>query len=163
MCELRDRRAHRLEQEDVLGGVGEVVLAADHVADRHGGVVDGHREVVQGRAVRPKDDEVAAQSRSIDLNVPPNDVVEGDRPIRRNAEAHHRPAPLGLEGASLRRREMSAAAAVSDRLACGLLAPSLGLELARCAVAVVGLVLRKQPGGGLFVALQALHLAIRTV
>ena len=46
VAELRHGGAERLEQQDVLGGVGEVVLAADDVADRHRRVVHRHGEVV---------------------------------------------------------------------------------------------------------------------
>ena len=87
----------------MLGRVGEVVLAADDVGDRHLGVVDHDREVVERRAVGADDDEVAAQRRGVDLDVPADDVVEGDDPLP-DPEADDRPAAGGLVGAPLRPR-----------------------------------------------------------
>ena len=101
MGELRDRRAHRLEQQDVLGRVGEVILAADDVADLHGGVVHGHGEVVERVAVRADDDQVAAEGAGVDLHVPADDVVEDDEAVRRNAETDDGLAALRLEGGAL--------------------------------------------------------------
>ncbi len=114
-------RAQRLEQQDVLGRVGEVVLAADDVRDGHGRVVDGHREVVEGRAVRAHDHQVAAEGVGVDLDVAANDVVEGDGAARRDAEADYRPAALGFEGVSLSRGQVGATAVVVGRLTGRLL------------------------------------------
>ena len=47
----RRRRAERLEHQQLLGRVGEVVLAADDVRDLGVEVVDRDREVVEHRAV----------------------------------------------------------------------------------------------------------------
>ena len=70
--------AERPEQEDVLRGVREVVLAADDVGDLHRGVVDHDREVVERRPVGTDDDEVAAEVRDVDLDAAADDVVESD-------------------------------------------------------------------------------------
>ena len=78
MGEHRDRLAQRLEQQDVLGRVADVVLAADHVADGHRRVVDHHREVVERRAVGPDDDEVAAEVGGVDLDPVADEVVPAD-------------------------------------------------------------------------------------
>ena len=107
----------RLEQQDVLGRVGEVVLAPDDVADGHRGVVHGHGEVVQRRSVRAHDHEVAAEGVGVDLDVAADDVVEGDRPVSRDAEADDGLAALGLERGALGRRQVGAAAVVARRLA----------------------------------------------
>ena len=56
--ELRDRRAERPEERDVLGRVGEVVVAADDVRDPHVGVVHADAEVVERMAVGAHEDEV---------------------------------------------------------------------------------------------------------
>ena len=50
--------AERLQHEQLLRRVGEVVVTADHVGDPHLGVVDGDGEVVEDRAVAAGDDEV---------------------------------------------------------------------------------------------------------
>ena len=60
--------AEGVEDEQLLGRVGEVVVAADHVGDPHLGVVDGDREVVEDAAVAAGDDEVVVAA-----------VGEGDR------------------------------------------------------------------------------------
>jgi hypothetical protein len=50
--------AESLVDEDLLVGVGQVVLAADHMADRHVDVVTDDDEVVERRAVRTQEGEV---------------------------------------------------------------------------------------------------------
>ena len=49
--ELRHRRAQRLVDDDLLGRVADVVVAADHMRDLHGDIVDHHRQVVGDGAV----------------------------------------------------------------------------------------------------------------
>ena len=68
----------RAEKQDVLGRVGQVILAADDVADLHVRVIDANREVVERRAVRSDDDQIAAQRLGVDLDVAADDVVERD-------------------------------------------------------------------------------------
>src|SRR2546423_12077259 len=154
--------AQGLEQEDVLWRVRQVLLAADDVADLHVGVVDDDREVVERRAVAAEDDEVAAQVGGIDLDPAPDEIVERNRPIA-DAEPGRGPATLLLEPRTILRGEPGAAAAVARRLVSGLLALPFGLQLRRRAVAVVGMIRGEQGRGGLAVAIQTLHLAVRPV
>ena len=114
--EERDRVAERPEQQDVLGRVREVVLAADDVADLHRRVVDDHREVVERRAVGADDDEVAAEVGDVDLDAAADDVVEGDDARRRPGTGARRggPRPRGrrarrASGARSGRRSAAAA------------------------------------------------------
>ena len=83
MAELRLGVVERPEQQDVLRGVRDVVLAPDDVADLHVRVVDDDREVVQRRAVAPDDQEVAADVRGVDLDLAADEVVPADRPRAR--------------------------------------------------------------------------------
>jgi hypothetical protein len=55
---MRRRHAKRLEQGDVLGGVAEMVLAADDVGDVHFQIVNDIDEVKHRLAVGAHDDEV---------------------------------------------------------------------------------------------------------
>ena len=55
MRKLRQRHAKRLEEEDVLRRVGEVVLAANDVGDPHVGIVDHNGEVIERRAIGAQD------------------------------------------------------------------------------------------------------------
>ena len=58
-----DRRggAQRLPEQLLLGGVGQVLLGADHVGDPHGHVVDDVGQQEHRRAVAAGDDEVLEQ------------------------------------------------------------------------------------------------------
>ena len=56
--ELRSRPTHRLEYLNLAERVGQVVIAPDHMADRHVVVVHHHSVQVGRRAVAPQDDEV---------------------------------------------------------------------------------------------------------
>ena len=85
MCKLWQRNSERLEEEDVLRRVGEVILAADHVGDPHIRIVHDHGEVVERRTVRAKDHKIAAECLSVDLD-PTADKVINDHNARLNAE-----------------------------------------------------------------------------
>ena len=142
VAEHRDRVAQRLEQQDVLGRVADVVLAADHVADRHRRVVDDHGEVVERRAVGPDDDEVAAEVGGVDLDP----VADRGRPSRRRRRERgtgvRRPAALGLPRRALVGGQRRAAADVAGRLLRRLLGLAVGVELLGRAVAGIGAVRR---------------------
>jgi hypothetical protein len=83
--EFRRPGSERLIEEDLLRRVRDVIVAADHVADRHLHIVDDDREMVGGLAVRSQDHEV------LDVGVLEHDrstheIAEG-RPAGRNFEA----------------------------------------------------------------------------
>ena len=160
MGEDRFRVAEGPEEEDVLRRVGEVILAADDVGDAHRRVVDHHGEVVERRAVAADDDEVAAEGGGVELDVAPDEVVEGDH-AGLDPEAQRRAAALGLARCTPGRRQGGAAADVAGRLLRRLLGLPVGLELLGRAVAGVGPILRHEGGGRLRVARQARHLAVR--
>ena len=159
MGEPRHVVAERPEQQDVLGRVREVVLAADHVGDLHRRVVDDDREVVQRGAVGADDDEVAAEVGHVDLDPAADDVVEGDDALT-DPEAERAASAFRLAGATLVRRQMRAPTDVAGRLLGRLLRLAVGVELLRRAVAGIGEVVGEQPLGGRRVARQPLHLAI---
>ena len=162
VAEHRLLEAQRLEQQDVLGRVADVVLAADHVADGHRGVVDHHGEVVERRAVGADDDEVAAEVGGVDLDPVADQVVPADDAVA-DAEPHGGPASLRLARGALLGRQVRAAADVAGRLLRGLLGLAVGIELVRAAVAGIGGVGGEQPLGRGRVVGQALHLAVRRV
>ena len=162
MGEPRHGVSERPEQEDVLGRVGEVVLTADDVADLHGRVVDDDGEVVQRRAVRPDDDEIAAEVGHVDLDPSAHDVVEGDDALT-DAEAQDRAPALGLALGPFVGRQVRAATDVAGRQLGRLERLAIGGELLGRAVAGIRLVPLEEPRGGRRVAGQALHLAVGRV
>ena len=145
-----------------FGVLREVVLAADDVGDPHRGVVHHHGEVVERRPVGPDDDEVAAEGGRVDLDVAPDQVVEGDD-AGLDPEADRRPTTLGLAGGPLVGGQRRAAADVAGRLLRRLLRLPVGVELLGRAVARVGPVLRDEPRRRLRVERQARHLAVGAV
>ena len=145
VCEDRRLRPKRPEEQDVLGRVGEVVLTADDVGDIHGHVIDHDHEVIQRRAVRASDDEIAAQLGGVDADVPSDQVVELDDTLA-HAEADDRLATFGAPGLTLGLGERGTAAAVAGELRVGLL---VGGTLLGRAEAGVGLVLGQQALDGL--------------
>ena len=109
MCRnVRHRSAQRLVDDDLLGRVAEVVVAADHVRDLHGHVVDDDSQVVGDGAVGALHDEVADRG-VVELHRIAQHVVEdrlagrhvhaqreglARRPVRRStSSARERPAP----------------------------------------------------------------------
>ena len=160
--EARHVVAERSEQQDVLGRVREVVLAADDVGDLHRRVVDDDREVVQRRAVGADDHEVAAEVADVELDVAAHDVVEADHALA-DAEAERAAPALGLAGAPLLGGQVRAPPDVARRLLGRLLGLAVRVELLGRAVAGIGEVVGEQALRGRGVARQALHLAVRRV
>ena len=78
-----------MQDVDLPRRVVDVVIAANHVSDRHVAIIDGHAEVIGGCAVGPGDDQIV-QFRVGDLDTPLNEVVPGNAACRWILEAHHR-------------------------------------------------------------------------
>ncbi len=142
----RDLLAERLQDEDLLRGVGEVVVAADHVGDPHVGVVDGDREVVEDGTVRAGDHGVVLES-VLEADLAADRVGDDGLPLVRDAQADR-----GVRGVG----GLSPVALIGARLAEGLDVS------ARCGVAVgvARLEQLRQPFG---VALGPLVLADRAL
>ncbi len=157
--EGRRLSAERPEEQHVLGRVGEMVLAADDVADAHGDVVHDDREVVQRGAIRAGDDEVAAQRARIDGHVPAHQVVELHETLA-DAEADDGRPTFGATGDAVRLVQVRAAAHVGGILPGFLLGRAVGGQLLRRAEAGVGQVPRKELLDRRRVVLAALRLAI---
>ena len=77
VTEARLPVAQGTDERDVLRGVRQVVLAADHVGDLHGLVVDHHHEVIQGYAIGADDHEVTQQA-VVEVDLATDQVVEAD-------------------------------------------------------------------------------------
>jgi hypothetical protein len=157
--ELRDRRAEGAEERDVLGRVGQMVVAADDVRDPHVRVVHADAEVIQRVAVGAHEDEIVeGVGREIH---PPADEIVHDEGLVRHAEANdvaltgRRPAVALLERD--RARCPRVAVGLAGRL--GLLA--LGVELLGRFEGPVGLALPDEPVGRLLVEVVALRLEER--
>ena len=84
--------AERGQDQQLLRGVREVVVAADHIGDPHVGVVDRDREVVERGAVAARDHEVVLEP-----------VLEPDRARGSGPPPRSRPRP-GPAGGSRRPR-----------------------------------------------------------
>ena len=141
----RRLRAERPEHEQLLGRVGEVVLAAHDVRDVRVEVVDGDGEVVEHAAVGARDDGIV-EVHVGEGRVATDQVVDDGRPLVGHAQAHR----AGL----LRRAAKAALGAV-----LGLVGVDLGLRRARA----VGVALVEQLFEDLLVALGARHLADRSL
>ena len=119
--------AEGLEDQELRERVREVLVGPDDVGDLHLDVVDDAGEVVQRRAVGPDDHEIADLV-GRELDVPLDQVVEDQRPARRNLEPQGERAALGLELGGLVVGERLAAEPVGPLLALGggLLGGALG-------------------------------------
>ena len=135
--------AKGLVEQQLLGGVGDVVLAADHVADRHGRIVHHHHQVVEGIADpvgggAAGDHHVAAQITAAPAHRAAHQVAPADRAAVVDAEADHRLAALGDEGLLLLGAEVAMAVVVAGGLLAGSLLLAHGGELGLAGVAAVG-------------------------
>ena len=146
MGEGRRLVAQRLEQLDLHSRVGDVVLAADHVADMEVGVVDDAGEGVEEGAVGADDDGIG-QRADVDRLVAADEVVPRDDGRQRReallgvveTEAPVRAPPLGLEPLALGIVELEAGTVVDGRQTARELALALAVEL------VLGLVAGIEP------------------
>ena len=151
MGELGQGLAKGFVKQQLLGGVGDVIFAADDVADGHVGVVDHHHEVVEGVADAvgggpPGDHHVAAQVGSAPFHRAPHQVVPADDALVVDAETDHRLAALGAESLLLLRGEGAVAIVIAGGAVFGLLAlPHLG-ELRFGGVAAIGVARLEQAG-----------------
>ena len=114
MGEDRQRRAQGLVEQHLAGGVGHVVLAADHVGDAVADVVDHVAQQVERLAVGTDDDKV------LDVAVGPLDpaqhlvVVEQVARADRHLEADDRGQSLRFFRLYLRGAQMTAGAVITD-------------------------------------------------
>ncbi len=78
---MRRLDAERLEERDVLGGVAQMVFAADDVGDVHFQIVNDVDEMEHGLAVRALDDEVGIGLLAVGQfadDIADDEVVDGD-------------------------------------------------------------------------------------
>ena len=144
--ELRQRQPQGFVEQQLLGGVGDVVFTADHMGDGHGGVIDHHHEVVKRIAdligwSAPGDHHVAAQVGSAPAHGAAHQVVPLDVAAVIDAEAHRGLASLGLIVGFLLGAEVAVAVVVTRRFLVGHLGLAHGVELLFRGVTAVG-----QPG-----------------
>ena len=89
MRELWERDAERLEEEDVLRRIGEVVLTANHVRDPHICIIHDHGEVVERAPIGTQDDQVTTERLSVDLHAAAHEIIN-HHDTRLDAEAECR-------------------------------------------------------------------------
>ena len=155
--ELRHRGAQRLVDVDLARGVVHVVIATDHLGDAHVDVVDHHREVVGGKAIRTEDHEV------VELFVRPLDpplhlVVEHDAARGGVLEADD---PVRI--VAVRLVAITVIAVVARLHAVGHRLVAHGLDLVLGLVGVVGLALAQQLVGHFAVTVHAQGLVVRAL
>ena len=138
--------AQRLEYEQLLGRVREMVVAADHIGDPHLEIVDGDREVVQRRAVAARDHEVVGEP-VLEPHRPADHVLDRGLALVGNLEPDRRPLP---------RPRLAAVAGVAVRLL-------VGANVVRGRGVRVGAARFDQLGDPLAMAIAALGLAHRAL
>ena len=132
-----------LVEQQLLGGVGDVVFAADHVADGHGDVVHHHHQVVErvadliGRGPAG-DHHVTAQVAALPGHLPAHQVAPGDAGGVGDAEADRGLAPLGDVGLLLLGAQVAVAIVVAGGLLVGGLLLPHGGEFRFAGEAAVG-------------------------
>ena len=159
MGEGRCPPAAGVEQVELAKGVGQVVVAADDVADLHVMIVDHHRQHVGRGAVGAQQDEVVEPVvGDPDLALDP--VIDDGLAVLRHLDTHDR---LHVGGRASR-VAVAPATVVEPGPALGARAPAHLLQLLLRAEAAVGFAVRQEPLRHLGVAVQTrgleLHLAV---
>jgi hypothetical protein len=100
--EQRQRRAQSFEDEDLARRVGQVLLGADDVGDRHLDVVDDARQVIEAGAVGALDHMVGLR-RPLAIDRAAHQIVDAADAVARHLEPHRRGPALGFESCPLGR------------------------------------------------------------
>ena len=152
MCEcLRARISQRIEEHELVRSVGQVLLAANHMGDLHGRVVEGTGEVIDGETVRFHDDEVADE-RAVEAHLATDHVRETDLAAR-DLEAHGELCASGW-------RIGQAAPRVHGRSLLRLRQLALGVQLLGCAIAAIGLAFAQELRGSVLVQVEPFALPV---
>jgi len=162
--ELRHRPSKGFVDGDLLGRVGNVIVAADHVRDAHERIVDGDHVVIDRHTGRhtagtSHQHRIAHGFRS-EHHVATNNVVEAERVVF-DSQANREMLAGGEVLFDLTGREIAAAARVDLRAMFRGGLGTLRLELLRSAEAAVRLAFGQQALGMLGVDRQPLRLTIR--
>ena len=141
--EHRCSGAERFVEQQLFGGVGDVVFAADHMADGHGGIVHHHHQVVEGIAdligrSPAGDHHVAAQVGAGPTHLTAHQVAPGDHGVVVDAEADRGLAAFGDVGLLLLGSEVAVAVVVAGGAVLGGLPLAHLGELGFAGVAAVG-------------------------
>ncbi len=131
--EFGDRPVERLVDLGLAEGVVQVVVAADHMGDRHVVVVDHHREIVGRAAVGAQDDQIVELAIG-DRDLALDPVVDRRRALLRRLEADHRRHARRCGG----RVAVAPGAVIAHRALFGARLLAHRLELGRRAIAVIG-------------------------
>ncbi len=162
MREARRRAPERGEHLDLQRGVGNMVLAAQHIGDAHRDIVDRARQHVEPRAVGAADHRVG-QLRRLEMLVPAHSVLPFDRRIMVELEA-----PVGRDAfrgeiRMLGLGQLQCRAVVDRRQAAPEQHLALEFQLLRSLVGAVDASLRNQPLEILLVELEARRLPLLAV
>ena len=133
-----------------------MVVAADHVRNAHVAIVHHDAEVVRGRAVRARDDEVV-ELRVLERDRPVDQVIDHHRALERIAEAHHR------RHARARLPAIAAAAGIARLLLARELLLAQRIELLLGAVAVIRMSRGQHVADHGAIAVEALRLVVRAL
>jgi hypothetical protein len=141
----RASQLQRIEQHELARGIGEMIVAAQHMSHAHSRIIDGVAEKEGRRAVRASDDEITDNARREFLR-PVDQVDEFNRGVVRYRKPQGWPKPACLPVRPFCRREIAARPGVARRLARHLLQLAGQLEILRRAIARVRQLAGLQPG-----------------
>ena len=159
VCELRGGPAEGAIEGQLPRRVGNVVVAADHVGNFHKVVVNHHRVIVGGQALRAHQDGIADDlagngSGAVYAVVPKETALD-------DLQAHGRRFAGGPAAHGLLRRKFPAAPRVARLAAASERLLPLSLQLLRRAKAIVGIAVGDQLLRVLDINRGALRLAVR--
>ena len=155
MRELGRRHVKGVVKIDLSGRVVEVVITADHVGYLHVPIVNHHREIVSGRAIRAGDDQIV-QLTVLEHHAPAHAILDHDFTIQRIAKAHD-----GRYTGGRRTGKVSISTVISRLFATGHLGFTQLIQLFPARVAVIGMTARHELIDHFLVSIHALRLIKR--
>src|SRR3989338_11265818 len=100
---VRVREPEHLLDEELLRGIGDVVLAADDVADLHLVVINHRGKIIERRLEVLCQRKIPEQGR-IGANIPANSIRENNLTLRFVPKTDNRPLPRGYPPLGIRSR-----------------------------------------------------------
>mmetsp|Transcript_22575 Transcript_22575/g.38678 ORF Transcript_22575/g.38678 Transcript_22575/m.38678 type:complete len:242 (-) Transcript_22575:598-1323(-) len=139
VCITRPGRTERIQNQSLTQRIGQVFLRANHGGNSHGGIVNGHAEVVNGYAARTKQDEVSNSRLGIPRDGATNGIIDDNTGAGGDLETHR----VGISGRNFignqLRISITPRAIVAGWDALGLHFQFHLFQFFRCAEAGVGL------------------------
>ncbi len=161
MGKNRHGGANSLIKQNLLGGVADVIFAANDMTNSHINIVNHHRQIIEGLAIGTGNHHITAQIARAPGDFTAHSILPAHRTRFFNAKPNHRLMAFGLKSSPLFSGQVTVAVVVTGGFTGGLLSRAQLFQFGFTAIAIVGLASTKKLLHNLAVAIQAVSLKNR--